>query len=150
MNFLSKTLIKINPIEGHTELLLENNSSEYQQDNLITQIIQSTKLDIAALRLKSVNLLLIGLVLTVSSLFVFNLVSSTFNDVAIQNNYNGKIDDLLILDLRNGYSVSAVNRVLSDWSITLFANRTHRFSFLSRWLSSIICCFRQLSSSMDF
>lgn len=101
------------PSRSSSALKLKTTSSS--SSSLISDLRQSAKLESASLQLTSATLCLAGFVSAAVSLFTFNLLTESINSGALAAGYKGSFDDLLIFDLRNGYSQDSVIRTLQSW-----------------------------------
>ena len=82
---------------------------------VVNGVRQSAKLEPASLQLTSTSLMLVGFVSAAVSLFTFNLLTERINSGAVSKGFKGDVQQLLIFDLRNGYSASEVEKTLTAW-----------------------------------
>lgn len=82
---------------------------------MVNGVRQSAKLEPASLQLTSTSLMLVGFVSAAVSLFTFNLLTERINSGAVSKGFKGDVQQLLIFDLRNGYSASEVEKTLTAW-----------------------------------
>jgi len=82
---------------------------------VVNGLRQSSKLEPKSLELTSNTLMLVGFVAAASSLFAFNLITEQIKQNSLALGFKGSLDEVLIFDLRNGYTVDEVRRTLSAW-----------------------------------
>ena len=104
----------------HSQNFKKNKSPTITVNTASTETIfslfqQSAKIEEKTLSLKSFKLAVFGLFLTVSSLTIFNVLTSSIVKGSIHNGIKDHVNELLIFDLRNGYSVTEVIKTLDSW-----------------------------------
>lgn len=112
-------LIYSNPVKMGQSITIQKKqsiNSKFDQAELWNGIIQSSKLEPKSLELTSTSVMVAGFISAALSLFTFNLLTDKINQGAIAQGFKGDVKDLLIFDLRNGYTNDCAANLLKSWT----------------------------------